>query len=54
VPEGSPAEPAPRNVDLDDRGRCDTDRALTWEGDVAVRPAEPEGDVSGAGKIPEG
>ena len=32
----------------------DTDRALTWEGDVAVRPLEPEGDVGAAGDIAEG
>jgi hypothetical protein len=40
VPEGSPSELAPRNVDLDGRGRCDTDRSLTRDGDV-------EGDVGG-------
>lgn len=41
MPEGPPSGPAPRSVDLDGRCRCDTDRALTWEGDVAVRPRNP-------------
>ena len=31
----------PRNVDLDGRGRSDTDRALTWEGDVDATPSCP-------------
>ena len=31
-----------------------TDRALTCEGDVAVSPLEPEGDVGDAGEISEG
>ena len=30
------------------------DRALTCEGDVAVTPLEPEGDVGAAGEISEG
>ena len=30
------------------------DSALTCEGDVAVRPLEPEGDVGDAGEISEG
>jgi len=54
MPAGSPTEPAPRSVDLDGRGRCDTDRTLTWEGDVTFRPREPEGDVGAAGEIVEG
>jgi hypothetical protein len=31
-----------------------TDRALSWEGDVAVRSLEPEGDVGVAAEISEG
>ncbi len=31
-----------------------TDRALTWEGDVAVRPLKPEGDVGASDEISEG
>jgi hypothetical protein len=31
-----------------------TDRVLTWEGDVAVNPLEPEGDVGAADEISEG
>jgi hypothetical protein len=31
-----------------------TDRPLTWEGDVALGPLEPEGDVGAAGELSEG
>jgi hypothetical protein len=31
-----------------------TERALSWEGDVAVRSLEPEGDVGVAADISEG
>jgi hypothetical protein len=36
-------------------GACSvTDKDLTWEGDVAVRPLGSEGDVGAAGETSEG